>query len=355
MSVKPEQVEAYLAKYRKNRKDKPTDFVTFLLIRAGVGDTGARPYSGPGPAWESPDIWTAAGHPGNTLDVPPNTGGTVTVGKPNTVYAHVWNLGRAPAAQVLVDWHWFNPSLVMDTANAHLIGRARVDLAPRTNAQDCHKLVKCPDVWIPVMENGGHECIVARAGVMGDMMQSTNDWNPWVDRHIGQRNIAVVTAGDDVQRLIDTLDASRKHGTRLELAQVGKEAKMVLALAAPHLQLDPAVKSHVLAEMTTDGKVIMPLGTVATIPPLIMPHTLLNLGAVPLAAATRGAGGPTISRVGGALHDLFHLGNVAGSRAGTTFTPLPHPKKGEAQVLRVTTYRDVQLVGGYTIIIQGAD
>jgi hypothetical protein len=114
---------------RQHGRERAKSYYPYLLVRSVLGDRGDRPINVP--FWESPDIWTAPGSPATTPAVPASHGGTVTVGRPNTVYAHVWNLGFAPLAGVLVEFSWFNPSLAITGANAHLIGRARCELAGR--------------------------------------------------------------------------------------------------------------------------------------------------------------------------------------------------------------------------------
>src|SRR5260370_11174177 len=149
---------------RRKDQGRAKNFYPYLLIRSVLGDRGDRPFNCC--FWESPDIWTAPGDPATSPSVPTDHGGQVTVGRPATVYAHVWNLGFAPLAGVRVEFYWFNPSLGINGSHANLIGMARCDLAARGMAGS-HKLVKCPKAWIPVLENGGHECLVVRISGIG--------------------------------------------------------------------------------------------------------------------------------------------------------------------------------------------
>jgi hypothetical protein len=61
-------------------------------------------------------------------------------------------------------------------------------------SQGCHAIVRCPESWVPMFENNGHECLVVR--VFEPMLDSLhpNQFSAGVDRHVGQRNIAVVQA-----------------------------------------------------------------------------------------------------------------------------------------------------------------
>lgn len=349
---------------RPNRK--PHDkFMPYVMIRSYAGDKGARPMAAGSVFWESPDIWTAVGDPASTPQIPPNQGGTAVAGKPNTVYAHVWNLGRAPIAGARVEWYWFNPSLGIDGAHAHLIGTTGVELNPR-GFPGCHKLVKCPTAWVPVMENGGHECLVARISAFGDPLNPAHLWDSWADRHVAQRNIAVVAAKAEIHKLLGSLDFSRPKNSMVRLFQLGHEAAHAVALMAPHLKIDQAVKTNLLAELQANGHLTIP--PLVTPFPRVMPHTILNLGARPVAPAAPAArmkpaamdihmkpamDKPHLLHEAATVADLLHHGNLMSPDLVKRVEVLPPPKKGEAQVLRIISYQDNKPVGGYTIIVSG--
>lgn len=188
------------------RKD---EFLPYLLIRSSSGDRGARPLTGV--FWESPDIFVVPDQDAATAPLQPATqGGVAQANVPNTLYAHVWNLGKAPAYRVRVEFYWFNPSLGISRADANLIGAAWVDLGNRFTlypqwrevkesygqwlSQGCHAIVRCPQSWIPTFENNGHECLVVR--VFEPLLDALgpDQFSSAQDRHVGQRNIAVVEA-----------------------------------------------------------------------------------------------------------------------------------------------------------------
>jgi hypothetical protein len=171
------------------RKDS---YLPFLVIRAVPGDHGNRPFSGV--FWESPDIFVAPNMEASTAPAkPPTLGGMAVAGKPNTLWARVWNLGLAPGVNVRVEFYWCNPSLGINSVNAKLIGAAYVDLGNRFSTTAC-QIVKCPQTWVPTFENDGHECLVVR--VFEPLLDpvSNSVWEVAKDRHTGQRNIAVVQA-----------------------------------------------------------------------------------------------------------------------------------------------------------------
>ncbi|HLO18824.1 MAG TPA: hypothetical protein VK206_28590, partial [Anaerolineales bacterium] len=176
------------------RKD---EYLPYLLIRANAGDRGKRPLTVP--FWESPDIFVAPNMEASAApDAPPSLGGTAKAGVPNTLWAHVWNLGRAPVYNARLEFYWFNPSLGFNQEAANLIGVTHVDLGNRTSG-NAHRIVKCPTTWIPSYVNGGHECLVTRLFEPLTDPLSPTQWDANNDRHIGQRNIAVVNASSPAQ------------------------------------------------------------------------------------------------------------------------------------------------------------
>ena len=171
------------------RKDS---YLPFLVIRAAPGDHGNRPFSGV--FWESPDIFVAPNMEAAIAPTkPPTLGGVAVAGKPNTLWARVWNLGLAPGVNVRVEFYWCNPSLGINSVNAQFIGATYVDLGNRFSTK-ASQIVKCPQTWIPTFENNGHECLVVR--VFEPLLDpvSNSVWEVTKDRHTGQRNIAVVEA-----------------------------------------------------------------------------------------------------------------------------------------------------------------
>jgi hypothetical protein len=124
---------------------------------------------------------------------PTTLGGVAQVGVPNTLWAHVWNLGRAPVYNARVEFYWFNPTLGFNQSAANLIGVTYVDLGDRTSG-NAHRIVKCPVSWIPQFVNGGHECLMVRAFEPLTDPLTPYQWDASNDRHVGQRNISVVNA-----------------------------------------------------------------------------------------------------------------------------------------------------------------
>ena len=128
--------------------------------------------------WESPDVWVTS-----TLGV-----NQPVPGQANTVFARVSNLGLQDAVGVFVEFYWVDPSLAINLANANLIGIGSVDVTAGSAA-----VATCPTPWVPVIENGGHECLIAEAFLpASDPLTAPLD--PVDDRHVGQKNEQLVLA-----------------------------------------------------------------------------------------------------------------------------------------------------------------
>jgi hypothetical protein len=217
-------------------------FQPFLLIRTFIGDHGERPYGGRG--YESPDISVSQGDPGSTPEIPPHVGGVPRTGQPNTLYAHVWNLGLAPLIGVHVEFLVFDPSIDFTGQVPLFRGVGRVDLGSRTAPTECHKMVKCPTPWIPTFANDGHQCVIVRATGLGESFSPLHQFQPKQDRHVAQRNMNIAPFGSSQQRLIWRLKKTLPKGAELELYAAGREAQTVVDLLAPGLKVNPRTKQH---------------------------------------------------------------------------------------------------------------
>jgi len=147
-------------------------YAAWLLVRYQAGDSGARPLAAGTVFWESPDVWVE-GPAGINMPEP---------GVENQVYALVTNLGYKLVTRVVVKFWWADPSLAITEANAHLIGVGFADIPSGYTVK-----VPCPEPWIPVVVNGGHECLIAEAySPLFDRLTAPMD--PVEDRHVGQKN-----------------------------------------------------------------------------------------------------------------------------------------------------------------------
>lgn len=323
------------------RKD---EYLPFLLVRSAAGDAGARPFNGV--FWESPDIFVLPGVEASAAPLlPPTFGGVAKAGEPNTLYAQIWNLGKAPAFRARVEFYWFNPSLGISRADANFIGATWVDLGNRfarsadwTEARSAglpyvtlgsHAIVRCPTTWIPEFVNNGHECLVVR--VTEPMLDAVapEQFSAAADRHVAQRNIAVVTSSSPAH-LDLTLDLGfmPQTGTaEIEVIQGDANGMDWLKLytnsrathfTAPALQAvwgvlpaQPRVSRQLpIAQLDLDQRTH-----------LLRPRETIQRGCDPLGVR-------------------FHAG-------------IADMKLGEAQVLRITQRMNGVPVGGYTVVLVG--
>lgn len=309
------------------RKDS---FLPYLVIRANPGDRGQRPVPNGIPTWESPDIFVmpnqaSAGAP----NVPADLGGMAEAGVPNTVYAHVWNLGRAPAFDVRVEFYWFNPTLGIEGSDANLIGFTYVTLGARTG-QNSHAVVRCPADWVPRFVNGGHECLVVRAFSPISDPLGQNAWNSTSNRHVGQRNIKVVHG---TQEVTDTLVLTLAPGHSVHDAHL--VAVNVNPNEVPWMQL-----------LLGKRKLALTRPSLTPIFGLTVPSVALEMNSqhMDLRVLSKDA----LSHV---LSQNIHFKHSVEPLQVTFAMRHEELEPNQAQVIRVQQLHENQVVGGYTTIV----
>jgi len=114
--------------------------------------------------WNSPDIWVLP-H-GSPSSGPP--GSTPVAGQPYDVYVRVHNLyseSTDPNWNLFVQWAIPTagniPVTAADFLNGIVSGGVANGLPVGIVAATSHSDVKCATTWVPVFENGGHECLIA--------------------------------------------------------------------------------------------------------------------------------------------------------------------------------------------------
>lgn len=302
---------------------RPKLYLPYLFIRAFAGDTGTRPVNGV--FWESPDILIAPGvDPAHAPAVPPDLGGVAQAGADNTLYAHVWNLGQAPATDVLVEFYWFNPSIAFSSTAAHLIGATWTNLAARGNTGS-HRLLKCPTSWPAMYVNGGHECLVVRLSQPATDPLSGPPWDAAKNRHVGQRNIHVMSPEEAAAKPTIGLDVGPLFGGTAEMRVTRADTGTM-----PWLHLATNDR-HVLpgtAAATGDLGITPARPTGGGIP---------NLGAVP------------DPRAAGLMGDT--QGVTADGQQIAVHATDADPGAGNAHVYRVSGHQDGSIFGGYTVVV----
>jgi hypothetical protein len=282
-------------------------WLPYLLIRAFPGDTGNRPVQGV--FWESPDVYIMPGvAPAAAPDVPAQLGQVALAGQDNTVYAHVWNLGRGMAREVVVEFYWCNPSIGFSPAGATLIGTAFTVLGSRGSGY-CHEVVKCPATWVPAFVNGGHECLLIRAWDLAADPLTTPEWDASQNRHLGQRNIHVVPAGQSLPGPI-ALGVGPLFGQPAQLTVTRAQPTSM-----PWLQLHSMTRGGFPAPAPASG--VVGIGT---------PGGLLDQAAIEVSGEGQ---------------------QVA---LGSSDSP---PAPGNAYVYRVTASQNGQVFGGYSVVVLG--
>jgi hypothetical protein len=215
-----------IAEHGREHRPNREDVLPYLLIRGfAPGDRARRPMWPPRPSWLSPDIllidatWTGPFRADKVV-------GSPTAGRTYRVFVHVWNLGLLAAAGVHVRaWH-VNPGFFGGPVGVYvpeLIGGTFVDLAPRT-APGAHRVVEIVPAWSIPRRLTGHECLLAAADCPADRWNGVLDAN--ADRHVGQRNIAILEGDQDLAPLLKQLGAVLGSRESLELTiELGEEPR----------------------------------------------------------------------------------------------------------------------------------
>lgn len=192
----PEGRDRLLEAWRIHLKRRTRTFTPWLVvpfktlnptITGQTPDLGARPVTGEA-FWASPYI---------AVESPLGLGPTAVAGEPNFVHARVFNLGKATSRPTQVDFAWADPSLGLGPGTFHPIGTEWVEVRHGQSVD-----VRCGTAWVPTIVNGGHECLMVNTSnpfiavgtgpLPGPFDPITHPFAPWLDRHVGQRNITVV-------------------------------------------------------------------------------------------------------------------------------------------------------------------
>lgn len=302
----------------------------FLFMRANPGDLGTRPVVG-APFWESPDIFILAGvTPALAPALPPALGQVALAGQPNTIYAHVWNFGKAEASEVVVEFYWVDPSLGISPGSVHLIGQTFMSLGAKGSGRS-HAVVKCPEDWTPTYVNGGHECLLVRVWDNPSDLPGEPKFDASINRHVAQRNIHVVAPV--------AAHALMLGGGALAPAPALSQPLLIkvgpLYGAAAQVAVERVSPNSVSwLQLHTGKRGVFPAMATPTGVPALSPPT------------TAGGGFPI---AGGASQQ-----QVQGDDQQVAFTTTDNaPGPGEAHVYRVSATQAGVTFGGYTVVILG--
>lgn len=305
-------------------------YTSWLVVRYAAGDDGSRPLPGGSVFWESPDVWVVSSL-GINQPVP---------GEPNTVFARVSNFGLQDATGVSVKFWWANPSLAITEANAHLIGIGSANIVAGASA-----VVECPDKWVPVVENNGHECLLAEAFIPGfDPLVAPMD--PTNDRHVGQKNEQLVM-----------LQQGMKFSVQLQAVNIASfTQQLTFEVQALRLDAVPALITARQVLAKTDVPAIVPAESALPVILEVADSPAFFTG--PSALFARRLVARTEQELAGLAHDCFVPAQIS---RHARFEPWearnlvihgqvpPGTRRGELFTFRAVQLAGRMVVGGYTV------
>ncbi|MYN09017.1 hypothetical protein [Pseudoduganella aquatica] len=204
--------------------------------------------------WASTDIWVVPGTDPNGAP------GTPVAGQPAYLWAHAANLGNTQANGTRIDFYWADPSAQVIVGNATAIGSAFADLAPEPDPNNpVGQDVLCLVPWVPVIVNGGHECLLAVAHVPGDTgpipdpLPNGYVFDPPAHDQIAQRNITVLMAGMLQAAMVISVRALPRQDKEAFISvEYGGELdeRQIALLGLRGLQLRPAPQRAVQVELS---------------------------------------------------------------------------------------------------------
>jgi hypothetical protein len=205
-----------------DRRPRREAVLPYLLIRAMTpGDRGQRPLWPPTPCWESPDILLIDATYAGPFD-PVRVVASPIYGHSYRVFVHVWNLGLFEAAGVHVRVWFVLPGFFSgETAPQYqpqLIGGAFKNLAARTRP-GWHAVVELDAQWQISNQLVGHGCLISAASCPAD--EWDGGWDANTHRHVGQRNLDVLTGGQDAAPLLAQLGEMLPYDATLEITHGG--------------------------------------------------------------------------------------------------------------------------------------
>lgn len=167
------------------------------------------------PHWYlSPSVWVV---PGGSPEGPQ---GPPVAGQPAYLWASLENVGDTAATGARVDFYWANPALQVTRTNATLVGSAYANVAAGGTQE-----VLCLVPWLPVVVNGGHECLVAVASHPADPLPTPlpDVFDPPAHPRVAQRNLTVLTSASAAMIAITLAAPPRRDKSVRVLVEVGGE------------------------------------------------------------------------------------------------------------------------------------
>lgn len=304
---------------QKPKKDEP--YSPLLVLRYQFGDGGMRPIPSGEVFWESPDVWVVSS---TGINMP-------KAGEENRLFARVNNLGSADAVVVNVRFWWANPSIIITPATAHLVGSTTIEVPSGYSRE-----VECPAKWTPVVENGGHECIMAEAWAPYlDDIQSPLD--PVHDRHVCQKNLQIIKS-----------NAGKKFSFRVHAANLTPKAQNLFVHVHPIVQAEirqDLIRQHFPSEKTmkASGHLLTPKIEIPKERTLVPPSRR-----IPFFAATT----DDTANMGQYSLSTNTIFQAWETRAVEMHGTIPrNAKPGDVFAYRIIQALDKTISGGYTLYV----
>ena len=350
------KTRAFIDHWRKEKGRVRQDGLwPYLLIRAVPGDHGVRPLTVP--FWESPDILVVPGivqnYDGVSATLSPQAG------VPHTIFVHVWNLGRLPAIGIKLRVYWANPSFSFDDP-AHppqIISSIGLNLPDRQNP-NCHQLIRLPAPWIPVIENGGHECLLAKVDCFAD--GGGQGFNANTNRHVGQRNLKLVNNGVNLAPILASLERNLPFDADLQLLHGMRDLHGTLLVHEPRLlatTLSPANLPQ-LAYALQDGSghlgsMIRGSATVDRFVPPSVVGPVFQAGRIESSLINH----DQVQEMRKSQRPIRRLMDTLGVRELTSDELLKNlgARRDEGHLLRLQATQNGKVIGGYTLIVRAAE
>jgi hypothetical protein len=266
--------------------------------------------------------------------IPPKLGAMWQAGVPNTVYAHVWNLGRGPATNVRVEFYWFNPTLGISEADPNLIGFTYVSLGAR-GGPECHKVVHCPVDWFPTYMDAsggvlfGAQWLLVRAYSLDDPL-GPNEFDPSKNRHVGVNFISVLWGLQAQTRGITLKLAAMKDSHKAQIMVVPAAPDQVPWIQLLTMRRNPGLRAPAITPVVgiTPPTAILDGGASG-----------LNLAALPQDVLAR------------LLVQRHEFQRSTDPMQVTLVAQAPKMAANEAHVVRVQLAEENTVVGGFTAIL----
>lgn len=184
----PKIQELYQTDREKGRKPELVRDSSFLYIRSHAGDLGIRPFNEIN-FWNSPDLSLTATTGGNSSQT-----NSLIAGGTYNINCQLHNRGDISVPFPKVEFFLSDPTLGFNAQFATYLGVCQMEDILLANGNGMANF----SYQVP-KEESGHKCLIARTFSFSplDKSDDLNLLDPTTDRHIGQKNLNIVTHETD--------------------------------------------------------------------------------------------------------------------------------------------------------------